>query len=67
MLIKNLSILSGQELDFVSNTNIKIQNKIFKNESLPENKEISSEELEDQEKIKEGSDELVDPKSSDKA
>ena len=30
MLIKNLSILSGQELDFVSNTNIKIQNKIFK-------------------------------------
>jgi len=30
MLIKNLSILSGQELNFVSNTNIKIQNKIFK-------------------------------------
>ncbi len=29
MLIKNLSILSGQELDYVSNTNIKIQNKIF--------------------------------------
>ena len=43
------------------------QKKIFKNESLPENKEISLKELEDQEKIKEGSDELVDPKSSDNA
>jgi len=30
MLIKNISILLGQELDFVSNTNIQIQNKIFK-------------------------------------
>jgi len=30
MLIKNLSILSSQELDFVSKTDIKIQNKIFK-------------------------------------
>ena len=44
-----------------------IQKKIFKNESLPENKEISLKELEDQEKTKEGSDELVDPKSSDNA
>ena len=44
-----------------------VQEKIFKNESLPENKEISLKELEDQEKIKEGSDELVDPKSSDNA
>ncbi len=44
-----------------------VQKKIFKNESLPENKEISLKKLEDQEKIKEGSDELVDPKSSDKA
>ena len=44
-----------------------VQKKIFKNESLPENKEISLEELEDQEKIKEDSDEMVDPKSSDKA
>ena len=43
------------------------QKKIFKNESLPENKEIPLKELEDQEKIKEGSDELVDPKSSDNA
>ena len=43
------------------------QKKIFKNENLPENKEISLKELEDQEKIKEGSDELVDPKSSDNA
>ena len=43
------------------------QKKIFKNESLPENKEISLKELEDQEKIKEDSDELVDPKSSDNA
>ena len=43
------------------------QKKIFKNESLPENKEISLKELEDQEKTKEGSDELVDPKSSDNA
>ncbi len=30
MLIKNLSVLLGQELDFVSNTDIKIQNKKFK-------------------------------------
>ena len=30
MLIKNISILLGQELDFVSNIDIKIQNKIFK-------------------------------------
>jgi len=42
-----------------------LQEKIFKNESLPENKEISLKELEDQEKTKEGSDELVDPISSD--
>ena len=44
-----------------------VQKKIFKNESLPENKEISLKELEDQEKIKEASDELVDPKSSGNA
>jgi len=44
-----------------------VQKKIFKNESLPENKEISLKELEDQEKTKEDSDELVDPKSSDNA
>ena len=44
-----------------------VQKKIFKDENLPENKEISLKELEDQEKIKEGSDELVDPKSSDNA
>ena len=44
-----------------------VQKKISKNESLPENKEISLKELEDEEKIKEGSDELVDPKSSDNA
>ncbi len=44
-----------------------VQKKIFKNKSLPENEEISLKELEDQEKIKEGSDELVDPKSSDNA
>ena len=44
-----------------------VQKKISKNESLPENKEISLKELEDQEKTKEDSDELVDPKSSDNA
>ena len=44
-----------------------VQKKIFKNKGLPENKEISLKELEDQEKIKEDSDELVDPKSSDNA
>ena len=44
-----------------------IQKKIFKDESSSENKEISLKELEDQEKIKEGSDELVDSKSSDNA
>ena len=42
-----------------------VQNEISKNESLSQNKEISLKELEDEEKIKEGSDELVDPKSSD--
>ena len=30
MLIKNISILRGSELDFVSNTNVLIQNKLFK-------------------------------------
>ena len=30
MLIKNISILSGSELNFVSNTNVQIQNKKFK-------------------------------------
>ena len=30
MLIKNISALLGQELDFISNTNIQIQNKTFK-------------------------------------
>ena len=30
MLIKNISILSGQELDFISNTDIQIQKKLFK-------------------------------------
>ena len=44
-----------------------VQKKIFKNESLPENKEISLKESEDQEKVKEGSDDLVDTKSSDNA
>ena len=41
--------------------------EISEDESLPEDNEISLEELKDQEKIKEGSDELVDPKSSDNA
>ena len=40
----------------------KVQKKIFKNESLPENNEISLEELERSRKKKEGSDELVDPR-----
>ncbi len=30
MLIKNISILSGQELDYVSNTDVRIQNNKFK-------------------------------------
>ena len=44
-----------------------IKKEISEDESLPEDDEISLEELKDQEKIKEGSDELVDPKSSDNA
>ena len=44
-----------------------VEKKIFKDESLPENKEVSLQELEDQEKTKEDSDEFVDPKSSDNA
>ena len=44
-----------------------VQKKISKDESLSENKEISLKELEDEEKIKEGSNELADPKSSDNA
>lgn len=43
MLIKNISILSGQELDFVSNTNIRIQNKLFK-KIQPKMKSIVKEE-----------------------
>ena len=45
----------------------KVQKEILKDESLPEGNEISLEELKDQEEIEEGSDELVDPKSSDNA
>ena len=45
----------------------KVQKEILKDESLPEDNEISLEELKDQEEIEEGSDELVDPKSSDNA
>ena len=30
MIIKNISILSGQELDFISNTDVRIQNSRFK-------------------------------------
>ena len=30
MLIKNISVLHGPELEFISNTDIQIQNKIFK-------------------------------------
>ena len=44
-----------------------IKKETSTDESLPEDDEISLEELKDQEKIKEGSDELVDPKSSDNA
>ena len=44
-----------------------IKKEISEDESLPEDGKISLEELKDQEKIKEGSDELVDPKSSDNA
>ena len=44
-----------------------IKKEISEDESLPEDDEISLEELKDQEKIKEGSDELVDPKSSENA
>ena len=44
-----------------------VQKKIFKDESSPENKETSLKESEDQEKVKEGSDDLVDTKSSDNA
>ena len=45
----------------------KVQKTILEDKSLPEDSVISLEELKDQEKIKEGSDELVDPKSSDNA
>jgi len=44
-----------------------IKKETSEDESLPEDDKISLEELKDQEKIKEGSDELVDPKSSDNA
>jgi len=43
MLIKNISILSGQELDFVSDTNVRIQNKLFK-KVQPKMKSIVKEE-----------------------
>ena len=44
-----------------------VQKEIPEDKSLPENNEISLEKSEDQEKIKEGSDELDNPKSSDNA
>ena len=44
-----------------------IKKETSEDESLPEDDKISLEELKDQEKIKEGSDELVDPKSSENA
>ena len=45
----------------------KVQKEIREDERLPDDNEISLEELKDQEKIKEGSDELDNPKSSDNA
>ena len=45
----------------------KVQNEILEDESLPEDDKISLEELKDQEKKEEGSDELDNPDSSDKA
>jgi len=43
MLIKNISILHGSELDFVSNTNVRIQNKLFK-KIQPKMKSITKED-----------------------
>ena len=43
----------------------KVQKEILEDESLPENNEISLEELENQEKIKEGSNELDNSETSD--
>ena len=34
MLIKNISVLAGQELDYVSNTDVRIQNDRFKKINL---------------------------------
>ena len=59
-----LALLDGK-IGIFKEENIKKETS--EDESLPEDDEISLEELKDQEKIKEGSDELVDPKSSDNA
>ena len=45
----------------------KVQKEILEDKSLPEDNEISLEELKDQEKKEEGSDELDNPDSSDNA
>lgn len=50
MLIKNISVLTGQNLDFISNTNVRIQNNKFKKiqpkiEPSPKEKSIDCEGL----------------------
>ena len=56
-----------EKIEIFKNEKEKVQNEILEDESLPEDDKISLEELKDQEKKEEGSDELDNPDSSDNA
>ena len=56
-----------EKIEVFKEENEKVKKEILEDESLLEDSEIALEKSEDQEKIKEGSDELVDPKSSGNA
>mgnify|MGYP000445148272 CR=1 FL=1 len=54
-----------ERIEIFKEKNEKPQKEILEDKSLPENNEISLEELENQEKIEEGSNELVNSETSD--
>ncbi len=56
-----------EKIEIFKDEKEKVQNEILEDESLPEDDKISLEELKDQEKKEEGSDELDNPDSSDNA
>ena len=56
-----------EKIEIFKDEKEKVQNEILEDESLPEDDKISLEELKDQEKKEEGSNELDNPDSSDNA